>query len=199
MKYFLLFVTLSLSLNTQADLLEIDPVSLCTLFNHEDVITTKYEADFYSKEKICYIPQNRPAFKKNGYVLSYRVLGHFRWTDLTGKVFISIKGDESRMLADNMPAKYKRMVFALIDKVTVNTSKKEITQIVKAITTKRSTYQSVEAMSVSSYISRKEYGGQVQAEYRIDISNQCLYHPTEPGRDKCIADRIKESITGVKL
>lgn len=199
MKYFLLFVTLSLSLNTQADLLEVDPVSLCTLFNHEDVITTKYEADFYSKEKICYIPRNHAADKKRGYQFLYRVLGHFRWTDLTGKVFISIKGDESKMRADNMPAKYKRMVYALIDKVTVNTSKKKITQIVKAITTKRSTYQSVEAMSVSSYISREEYEGQVHAEYRIDISDQCVYHPTDPGRDKCIADRIKESTTGVKL
>lgn len=199
MKYFLLFVTLSLSLNTQADLLDIDPVSLCTLFNHEDVITTKFESDSYTKDKSCYIPRHRKAFKKNGYVLGYRVLGDYRWTDLTSKVFISIQGEESRMQSDNMPAKYKRMVFALIDKVTMNTSKKKITQIVKAVTTKRSTYQSVEEMIISSYITRKGYGGRFQVEYRIDISNQCLYHPTKVERDKCIANRIKESITGLKL
>ena len=199
MKQLLLFVTLSLSFNVQADLLDIDPVSLCTLFEHEGVFTTKYGVGSNPKGKLCYIPRNRSAHKNNGYLLSYRVLGHFRWTDLTGKVFISIKGDESKIQADNMLAKYKRMVFSLIDKVTSNINKKKIKQIVNDITTKRSTSQSVEAMLISSYISRKEYNGKVFVEYRIDISNQCSYHPSDPEREGCIADRIKESITGKKL
>ena len=187
MKNILLLILLLSSNIVFADLLDVDPKLLCNLFKDVNVMTSEFSPDPYSRRKLCYTSISDKDWMSKGYRLDYRVLEHWKWQGLTGKVFISIKGLESNIIKDGIPSKYKRMVYALIKNVTRDIDEEKILKITNAITTKTSNSLSIEAMLVSSYIERKNDGNKVIIKYRVDIKNHCFFHPSDSGRDKCIA------------
>jgi len=194
MKYILLLVLLLCSKNAHSDLFDIDPELLCTLFIDEGVATSKFSPDPYSKRKLCYTSISDKEWVTNGYRLDYRVLEHWKWPGLTGNTFISINGLEFRILKDDVLSKYSRMVYSLLDSVTSDTDEVKLKKITNLITTQSRSSQSIEGILISSSISRGYDGDKILIKYRVDLSNHCFYHPTDPGRDKCIATyREKES------
>ncbi len=92
MKVLCLMTTLLYSNNLCADLFDLDPVTLCNLFNDEGVITTEYGPGSDPNGKLCYTQTDDEEWQNKGYRLDYRVLGHWKWTELTGKAYISIEG-----------------------------------------------------------------------------------------------------------
>lgn len=194
MKYILLLISLLISKFAYSDLFDTDPELLCNLFKDEGVTTSKFSPDPYSKRKLCYTSISDKEWVTKGYRLDYRVLEHWKWRGLTGKAFISIEGLESRIVKDDVLSKYKRMVYTLLNNVTRDTDEGTVRKITNAITTQTSSSQSIEAIHISSSISRRDDGDEFLIKYRVDLSNHCFYHPTDPGRDKCIATYREKEI-----
>ena len=196
MKIYILIVTLLYSNILCADLFDIDPVKLCTLFNDVGVITTEYGPGSDPNGKLCYTQIDDKEWKNIGYRLDYRVLGYWKWTELTGNAFISIEGLESRIIEDDVLSKYKQMVYTLINNVTRNFDEEKLSRITNAITTQNHTSQSIDAIFIYSHVTRKTYGDKVMIEYRVDINNHCMYHPNDQsgGRDKCITSYREKEI-----
>ena len=196
MKYLNLIATLLYSNILYADLFDIDPVKLCNLFNDEGVITTDYGPGSDPNGKLCYTQIDDEEWKNKGYRLDYRVLGYWKWTELTGNAYISIEGLESRIIEDNVLSKYKRMVYMLINNVAMNVDEDKLSKITNAIITENRTSQSIDAISIYSYITRKVYADRVWIKYRVNVNNQCMYHPNDTTgvRAKCIASYREKEI-----
>jgi hypothetical protein len=196
MKCLILIATLLYSNILCADLFDVDPVKLCTLFNDEGVKTTEYGPGSNPNGKLCYTQIDDKEWENQGYRLDYRVLGYWKWTELTGNAFISIKGLESRIIEDDVLSKYKRMVYMLIKNVTMNVDEDKLSKITNAIITEDRTSQSIDAISIYSYVTRKVYSDRVMIKYRVNIYNQCMYHPNDTTgvRAKCIASYREKEI-----
>jgi len=196
MKYLILISTLLYSNILYADLFDIDPVKLCTLFQDEGVVTTDYGPGSDPNGKLCYTQIDDEEWKNKGYRLDYRVLGYWKWTELTGNAFISIEGLKSRIIEDNVLSKYKRMVYMLINNVAMNVDKDKLSKITNTIITENRTSQSIDAISIRSYITRKVYADRVWIKYRVNVNNQCMYHPNDTTgvRTKCITSYREKEI-----
>ncbi len=196
MKYLILIATLLYSNILYADLFDIDPVKLCTLFQDEGVVTTEYGPGSDPNGKLCYTQIDHKEWKNKGYRLDYRVLGYWKWTELTGNAFISIEGLESRIIEDDVLSKYKRMVYMLINNVAMNVDEDKLSKITNAIITENQTSQSIDAISIRSYITRKVYADRVWIKYRVNVNNQCMYRPNDTTgvRAKCIASYREKEI-----
>ncbi len=196
MKILILIVMFSYSNILYADLLDVDPVMLCNLFNDEGVVTTEYGPGSDPNGKLCYTQIDQEEWKSRGYRLDYRVLGHWKWTELTGKTFISIDGLESRINEDDVLSKYERMVYKLIKNVTKNVDEDKLSKLTNAIMSEDRTSQSIDAILIYSYINRKVHADGVTIKYRVNIDNQCLYHPNDTTglRAKCIASYKEKEI-----
>ena len=189
MKYLILIAILLYSNILYADLFDADPVKLCTLFNDEGVITTDYGPVSDSNGKLCYTQIDDKEWKDKGYRLDYRVLGYWKWTELTGNAFISVEGLESRIIEDDVLSKYKRMVYKLMNNVAMNVGEDKLSKITNAIIIENETRQNIDAISITSYVTRKIYTDRVMIKYRVNINNQCMYHPNDTTgfRTKCLA------------
>jgi len=196
MKYLILIAALLVSNIAYADLFDVDPAELCTLFNDEGILTTEYGPGSDPNGKLCYTPIDHEDWKNTGYLLEYRVLGYWKWPELTGNAYISIEGLESRIIEDDVLSKYKRLVYVLLKNVISNVDEDKLLEITNAIITTNQTSQSIDAISIRSYITRKVHAGRERIKYRVNINNQCMYHPNDTTgiRAKCIASHRETEI-----
>ena len=180
MKCLILITALLFLRIAHADLFAVNTVELCSLFVDEGIVPTEYGPGSNPNGKLCYTPVDHEEWKNTGYLISYRVIGHWKWTELTSNAYISFEGLESRIVEDDVLSKYKRMVYLLLKRAARNTGEDKLSEITDAIVSENQTSQSIEAISIRSYISRKIHAGQERVEYRVNIHNQCMYHPSGP-------------------